>query len=62
MSPVRTTSEGNLKTQATITGHFGFVYEEILAGKSNDQRDVIVSLRFQCKIGVVKFLRFEERF
>ena len=42
MSPVRTTSEGNLKTQATITSHFGFVYEEILAGKSNDQREVIV--------------------
>jgi len=57
---------------ATITGHFGFVFEKTRAGKSrDDHREVIVlkKLRFQNgfvyterKGGVFKFLRFEERF
>jgi len=57
---------------ATITGYFGFVFEETREGKSRDYREVIVSgkLRFQNvflptrkrKAGIFKFLHFEERY
>jgi len=58
---------------ATIGGHFGFVLEETLAVKSNDDyRDVIVLENsvfklfsvyiLKRKAGVLKFLRFVEHF
>ena len=57
---------------ATITGYFGFVFEETREGKSRDYREVIVSgkLRFQNvflptrkrKADIFKFLHFEERY
>ena len=60
-------------TNVTITGHFGFAFEENLDKKSHDNQDYIVmeELRFHIvsvhtawkrKAGDFKFLRFEERF
>ena len=53
---------GNLKTQQ-LTIPFGFVFEENSVRESRDYCDVIVfkTLCVQTKIGVFKFLRFEER-
>ena len=57
MFSVRTTPE--VTKNATITGHFGFVFEENLGrAKAYDHRDV----HTKHKAGVFKFLRFEKRF
>ena len=68
MLSVHTTPEEYTKNE-TITGHSGFVFEEIRKVKSRDYRDVIVTSfskcflpTRKCKAGVFKFLRFEERF
>ena len=50
-----------------ITDHFGFVFEETLAGKSHDYRfrhsplSKCFTSTLKQKAGVFKFLRFEER-
>ena len=35
---------------ATITGYFGFVFEETLSGKSRDYHDVIISEKLRLQI------------
>ena len=56
---------------ATITGHFGFVFKDSWSGKSYDYPDAMVdgssvfkmfSVHKKTKLGGFKFIRFKERF